>query len=123
MSDIRKMCTDWSNKRVVSKNKLQSLLGSLLYITKCVRSSRSFLNRMLHLLRVNFDSSTNVLTSDFSKDFHWFQTFLQVYNGVTIYHVPPVFEDIHLDASLTGLGLFIYLGFYIAFNAVQVISQ
>ena len=40
MSDIRKMCTDWSDKRVVSKNELQPLLGSLLYITKCVRSSR-----------------------------------------------------------------------------------
>ena len=47
MSDIRNMCAGWSDKRVVSKNDLQSLLGSLLYITKCVRSSRFFLNRML----------------------------------------------------------------------------
>ena len=33
-----------------------------------------------------------------------FRLFLQVYNGVTIYYVPLLFEDIHLDASLTGLG-------------------
>ena len=84
ISDIRKMYTDWSDKRVVRKNELQSLLGSLLYITKCVRSSRFFLNRMLQLLRENFDSNIIVLTSEFFKGLHWFQTFLQVYNGVTI---------------------------------------
>ena len=36
MSDIRTMCNDWSDKRMVTKNELQSLLGFLLYITKCV---------------------------------------------------------------------------------------
>ena len=104
MSDIRTTCDAWSDKRVVSKNDLQSLLGSLLYITKCVKSSRFFLNRMLQLLRDNFESNSIILTPDFFKDLHWFQTFLQIYNGVTIYHVTPLFENIHLDASLTGLG-------------------
>ena len=89
---------------MVTKNELQSLLGSMFYITNCVKSSRFLLNRMLQLLRDNFDSNTVVLTSEFFKDLHWFQTFLRVYNGVTIYHISPLYEDIHLNASLTGLG-------------------
>ena len=59
---------------------------------------------MLQLLTDNFSSNIIVLTSELFKDLHWFQTFLQIYNGVTIYHVPPLYEDIHLDASLTGFG-------------------
>ena len=104
MSDIRKICSAWSDKRVVSKSELQSLLGSLLYITKCVKSSRSFLNRMLQLLRDNSNNKDIVLTTELFKDLRWFNTFLQIYNGVTMYQVTPLFEDIHLDASLTGLG-------------------
>ena len=104
MSDIRKICSEWLDKRIVSKNELQSLLGSLLYITKCVKSLRSFLNRMLQLLRDNNDNKDIVLTTEFFKDLRWFNTFLQIYNRVTMYQVTPLFEDIHLDASLTGLG-------------------
>ena len=59
---------------------------------------------MLQLLRDNIDNKDIVLTSEFFKDLQWFNTFLQIYNGVTMYHVTPLFEDIHLDASLTGLG-------------------
>ena len=47
MSDIRNICSEWLDRRIVSKSELQSLLGSLLYITKYVKSSRSFLNRII----------------------------------------------------------------------------
>ena len=40
------ICQRWSDKRNCTKNQLQSLLGSLLYITKCVHPARYFLNRM-----------------------------------------------------------------------------
>ena len=66
---------EWSQK-----NELQSLLGLLLYITKCVKSARYFLNRMLQLLRDNTDNSHICLTSDFFKDLKWFQVFLSSYN-------------------------------------------
>ena len=41
----------WETAHTCTKRQLQSLLGSLLYITKCVRYSRFFLNRMLGVLR------------------------------------------------------------------------
>ena len=41
----------WVDKDVVSKHQLQSILGLLLYVHKCVKPARVFLNRMLELLR------------------------------------------------------------------------
>ena len=49
---ITDMCHEWQNKKVCSKRQLQSLLGSLLFISKCVRPARVFLNRMLEFLRL-----------------------------------------------------------------------
>ena len=104
ISEIVKVCDDWSDKKTVTKNQLQSLLGLLLYISKCVKPARFFLNRMLQLLRDNFENDSIVLTSEFFRDLLWFQTFLKSYNGITIYDIRPLNIRIYLDACLQGLG-------------------
>ena len=104
LSEIVKVCDDWSDKKTVTKNQLQSLLGLLLYISKCVKPARFFLNRMLQLLRDNFENDSIVLTSEFFRDLLWFQTFLKSYNGITIYDIRPLNIRIYLDACLQGLG-------------------
>ena len=98
------MCQSWKDKVTCTKQQLQSLLGSLLYITKCVRPARYFLNRMLQVLRENHANKHISLTADFVKDLNWFNTFLCSYNGITFYDNKPVQAIITLDASLTGLG-------------------
>ena len=104
LSEIVKVCHEWSDKRIVNKNQLQSLLGLLLYISKCVKPARYFLNRMLQLLRNNFQNDHIVLDQEFFRDLVWFQTFLKSYNGVTIYDIKPLNIHIYLDACLQGLG-------------------
>ena len=49
--EIQNICKNFAFKKKATKNQFQSLLGSLLYITKCVKPARFFLNRMLQLLR------------------------------------------------------------------------
>ena len=49
LQEICEVCDEWSDKRVVNQNELQPLLGLLLYIAKCVKPARYFLNRMLQL--------------------------------------------------------------------------
>ena len=100
---IKLTCAQWSSKVTCSKRELQSLLGSLLYIAKCVKYARCFLNRMLTLLRKNFDKKTIVITEEFKQDLKWFNTFLPVYNGVTFFKYVPS-KLVHLDACPTGLG-------------------
>ena len=74
LSKITHLCNTWSNKSKVYKSELQSLLGSLLYITKCVKPARYFLNRMLQLLRDNVHNDIIILTLEFFKDLAWFNT-------------------------------------------------
>ena len=102
LQEIVKLCCSWKNKKFCTKNQLQSLLGSLLYITKCVRPARFFLNRMLQLLRDNHTKNNIRLTEGFLKDLKWFNTFLCSYNGVTFYDNKPIQAVIELDASFTG---------------------
>ena len=98
------MVNQWSDKKFCSKRQLQSLLGYLLYIHKCVKPSRTFLNRMLCLLRDNYDKKTITLTPDFKRDLRWFQRFLTQYNGISFFDHTCVDGVLELDACLTGLG-------------------
>ena len=104
LKEITNLCKNWVSKTYCSKKNLQSLLGSLLYITKCVAPARSFLNRMLLLLRQNTHVSKILLTQDFFQDLAWFNSFLRLYNGVTFYDQVPSNIEVHLEACLTGLG-------------------
>ena len=61
-------CRSWTGRTSCSKTELQSLLGSLLYISKCVRPARYFLNRMIQLLQNNIHSRHILVTDDFHKD-------------------------------------------------------
>ena len=104
LQEIKNMCNTWKDKKSCTKTQLQSLLGSLLYISKCVRPARSFLNRMLQLLRNNTQATSFPLTYSFHQDLNWFLTFLHQYNGVTYFDHKKVDFEVHLDASLTGFG-------------------
>ena len=93
------MCLNWEGKSQIKKR-----LGSLMHVTKCVRSSRPFLNRMLQTLREAKDSDHIVLEVDFYRDLLWFQKFLPHFNGVCLYDHQAANGIIQIDASLHGLG-------------------
>ena len=104
LSEIHTICQKFACKRKVTKNQLQSLLGSLLYITKCIKPARFFLNRMLQLLREYTDKSTIHLGAGFLRDLNWFNTFLLQFNGVTFFDYKEPDHTVYLDACLTGFG-------------------
>ena len=59
---------------------------------------------MLEVLRRATDTNNIRLTDEFHRDLLWFRTFLQEYNGVSMYeHKKPDFT-VELNACLTGLG-------------------
>ena len=71
---------------------------------KCVKPARAFLNRMLALLRSGHAAQKNILTPEFKRDLKWFDKFLPLYNGVSLYDHRPIDHTLELDACLTGLG-------------------
>ena len=94
----------WLNKKVALKRQLQSILGLLLYVHKCVKPARVFLNRMFELLSSSTSRQVVTLTSDFKRDLQWFVTFLPWYNGVSLYDHRQMDMALDLDACLTGFG-------------------
>ena len=104
LKDIIQMVDNWQGRKTCTKTQLQSLLGSLLYITKCVHPARYFLNRMLIVLRNNVNNRYISLDTSFFQDLNWFHQFLKHFNGVTYFDNRKVQGHIHLDASLTGFG-------------------
>ena len=104
LGHITAMVHEWSKKQFCTKRHLQSLLGNLLYIHKCVRPSRIFVNRMLELLRQNYDATRITLTPEFKRDIRWFMQFLARYNGTSYFDHKPPDHTTELDACLVGLG-------------------
>ena len=90
LQEIHNTCTQWTAKATCTKKQLQSLLGSLLYITKCINPAQFFLNRMLQVLRESHDASYITLSPQFHLDLNWFSVFLKQYNGVTFFDNKPV---------------------------------
>ena len=77
LHQISDMVKEWLTKKACTKRQLQSLLDLLLYIHKCVKPARAFLNRMLALLRSGHATRKIDLTSDFRRDLSWFGATLQ----------------------------------------------
>ena len=99
-------CIKAFDKKFISKRALQSLLGKLLYLHKCVKPARTFVNRILTVFRKHHDKSRILISEDFRQDIKWFTTFLPHFNGITILKKEPIRDNntLHIDASLTGLG-------------------
>ena len=104
LRDVHLMVDAYGEKCHCTKRELQSLLGSLLYMHKCVKPARCFLNRMLDVLRHATNPNKIILSDAFKRDIRWFQKFLPTYNGVSFYAHKKVNHTLALDACLTGLG-------------------
>ena len=85
LKEILDICQEWSCKSFCTKHQLQSLLGSLLYISKCVKASRFFLNRLLDVLRSIENKQTAPVSMEAKRDINWFLKFIPLYNGVTFF--------------------------------------
>ena len=101
-------CISILNKTYVSRNKFQSLLGKLLYIYKCVKLARIFINRILALFRSNHNHNRIRLTPDFFQDLIWFIKFIPDFNGCTYFNksLPSPDKHVFVDTSLAGLGAY-----------------
>ena len=108
MMEINELLRLWNRKRKTTKVELQSLIGKLQYVTKCVRQSRCFLNRALQMLRLfTNDQKSKLILDGLRKDVAWWQRFMPQFNGVS--YIPPEIwsePDVSFstDSSLKGCG-------------------
>ena len=87
---LRQLLTTWGDKRACSRRELESLVGYLNHACKVVRPGRSFLRRMLDLLRHTEPSAAPRrhhfirLNRSFRADLQWWRTFVADWNGVSV---------------------------------------
>ena len=87
---------------------LQSILEHLMYIHKCVKSSGYFVNRILELLRTNYDGKSITLSQGFKRDIIWFQKQKGKHGNKRLY----------LTCYLNGKILFISCNCYIVWSLI-----
>ena len=85
LTEIETLLVSWSTQKSATKSELQSLVGKLSFISKCVQQSRLFLSRILALLRTLRQNGHHTrLSTEFCRDIAWWLHFMRTYNGVSI---------------------------------------
>ena len=105
MIQIKKICKEWLNKEYANKKQIQSLIGKLIYLHRCVKPTRLFINRMLTTLWNAPAKGHFKIPVSFYKDVQWFDKFLDHFNGsVKIHGNNNVDHQSFVDASLQQVG-------------------
>lgn len=91
--------------KTISRRHLQSLLGKLLHISKCIRPARVFVSRLLDALRQMTRKFTKI-THEMRCDLYWFKEFGEQWNGVSTIPPPAPNMIITVDASGSGIGAY-----------------
>ena len=86
LKEILLLLNYWLQKKHASIKEIQSLLGELNFIGACVKSSRIFINRLLNWLREYDDKNHSLfdIPEEVKKDIFWWNTFLPLYNGISL---------------------------------------
>ena len=88
LCELEHLLDQWLSKCTSTKSALQSLVGKLVFVSKCVRQSRVFISRILAVLhKMRFNHHDIHLTAEFRKDLVWWRRFLQDYNGVSMINI------------------------------------
>ena len=91
LKEMLAKCERTIRSTVITVRDLQSVIGSLMFIYKCVRPSRFFVNPLLNTLR-SANTPNIQVSADVRKDISWFIKFLPVFNGSTV--------ELHLSSPL-----------------------
>ena len=97
------MVNMYIKRRSISRKQLQSLIGRLLHIAKCIRPARLFVSRLLEALRGAPRFYINI-NSDMKNDLIWFRDFAAHWNGVSVFPDREPTNEIVVDACLTAIG-------------------
>lgn len=111
--ELQAIISDWVKKKFCTRKQLESLLGKLSHACGVVVHGRTFLQRLINLLRTSKPRQKFIrLPKQACLDLHWWNYFLPTWNGISFFDLPewtlvPYFE-LSTDAScMKGFG-----GFY-----------
>ena len=107
LADLRSLVKSWLSKKRCSKKDLQKLLGKLNWACRVVRGGRTFMRRLIDLLKPLRKSQHRVwLNSETREDLKWWDAGLEIFHGDTrfIQDIPLPSTEFVTDACRVGGG-------------------
>ena len=85
LHQLKHILQSWVSRKSCSKRELLSLIGSLQHASAVVKPGRGFLRRMIDLSKrsMHLDAVLR-LNAEFRADLHWWATFIESWNGISI---------------------------------------
>lgn len=102
LTEVRADISTWSRKTKVTKKGLQQLLGKLVWVSRCVKFSRSFMARLLNQLSSMHklpDNKKVPMPEECHQDIKWWARYLRRFNGVECMY-PDQAMSLSLDQLL-----------------------
>lgn len=103
LSEVRSCVAAALKLKTMTKKHLQSVIGKLIHVAKCIKPARLFVSRLLEALRGMKKKFLRV-TSEMKQDLMWFSEFSAHWNGVGLINVSEPSMNIFVDASGSGIG-------------------
>ena len=98
MAQLKDTLFSWMTKKSCTKRALQSLVGQLLWVARCVEHSRCFICRLLAGLRSLEELHHKLsITSEMHSDILWWYSYIREFNGVSF-----MIDPLNITSSYAG---------------------
>ena len=107
MKEIQVEINRWLLRTSAKRKEVESLIGKLQFLAKCVRAGRIFLSRLIHWIRGMDRNQEHKIPPEARKDIAWWGQCSMAHNGVSLIWLhknPWVDKVIATDACLEGYG-------------------
>ena len=107
MKDIQAELNTWLLKTAATRREVESLIGKLQFMAKCIKPGRIFLSRLIQWIRQMDRKSTHTVPEGAHRDIAWWGRCANEYNGVSLiwlHKTPEVDKVLATDACLVGYG-------------------
>ena len=107
LEEINKEIGSWLLRTSALRREVESLIGKLQFVAKCVKAGRIFLSRLINWIRGMDRKQEYSIPLEACKDIAWWGRCAQEFNGVSLmwlHSEPKVDEVIATDTCLIGYG-------------------
>ena len=84
LEEIKQELQTWLLWTLATRREVESLVGKLQFVVKCVRAGHIFLSRLIQWIRNMDQQGRHHMPLEARKDIAWWARFIQQYNGISL---------------------------------------
>ena len=84
LKEIKQELNTWLLRTAATRREIESLVGKVQFLAKCIKSGRVFIGRLIQWLRTMNRRFRYAIPLEARKDIAWWARFAQQYNGVSL---------------------------------------